>query len=312
VSAQAKPAVLHLVWGPLGAGPLRAFVRSYREHDAGAEHDLVIVLNGVDPAARPVLLAELEGTPHRLVELPHPVLDLAAYADACAALDHPHVCVLNSHSRVRTDGWLAALATALAQPGVGIAGASGSWASMRSYALYYLRLPSAYARTWPDRTGTLAALQAIDDERRGAPAATGARSHLYTLVALLDMMRGFPRFPAPHIRSNGFMIERTLLARMLGVRLRRKVDTHRLESGAHSITAQLRSAGRRALVVDRMGSAYDVEEWPQSETFWQGDQRDLLVADNQTDTYASGDLERRRVLAGYAWGERGAARAREG
>ena len=307
MSAPGNPAVLHLVWGPLGPDPLRTFVRSYRERDAGATHDLVVVFNGVQDGARNRLLSELEGTRHRLIELERPVLDLVAYAQACAMIDHSRVCVLNSHSRLRADGWLASLEGALRGPGVGLAGASGSWASMRSYALYHLRLPSAYRRVWPERGAALAELRAIDDERRGAAAPGGPLSHLYTLAALLDMARGFPTFPAAHIRSNAFMIERALLTRILSARMRRKADTHRLESGSHSLTTQVRAAGLGALVVDRSGRSFEVADWPESESFWQGDQRGLMVADNQTDSYARGDLQRRRILAGYAWGQRGAA-----
>ncbi len=43
-------AVVHLVWGPLGAGPLQEFLASYKRHPAGAEHELVVLLNNVpDP-----------------------------------------------------------------------------------------------------------------------------------------------------------------------------------------------------------------------------------------------------------------------
>lgn len=68
-------AVVHLVWAPLGPAPLRDFLRSYRAHPAGAEHELVILLNGtvgradVTAADRHRLLAELDGIEHRLLEL---------------------------------------------------------------------------------------------------------------------------------------------------------------------------------------------------------------------------------------------------
>ena len=39
---------------------------------------------------------------------------------------------------------------------------------------------------------------------------------------------------------------------------------------------------------------------------WQGEQRGLLVADNQTDTYEHADAGRRLLLSQYAWGTRAA------
>ena len=73
--------------GSAGPEPLRSFLASYGSHDAGAEHELLVILNGLDApgaSARLELLAELEGTAHRLVELERPVLDLEAYRQTAA------------------------------------------------------------------------------------------------------------------------------------------------------------------------------------------------------------------------------------
>ncbi len=56
------------------------------------------------------------------------------------------------------------------------------------------------------------------------------------------------------------------------------------------------------LVADRDGAVYDQEQWPLSRTLWQRDQEGLMVADNQTRSYAHGDMERRRLLSAFAWG----------
>jgi hypothetical protein len=304
-------AVIHLVWGPLGPAPLREFLRTYHAHEAGAPHELVILLNGVpadgeDAVAREALMVELRQTPHRLIELERPVLDLVAYEQAAAMVEHEYMCMLNSHSRLLCAGWLAAFEQALRRPKIGLVGATGSWASMRSYALRTLGLPSAYREVWPDRRRTFAEFQRLELERTGAPPPRGALARLHTARALSDMAIGFPRFPAPHIRTNAFMAQRTLLRAALSESLRRKVNAHRLESGHRSITVQIEQTGLRALVVDREGRAFESLEWPESETFWQGDQRGLLVADNQTETYQSADATRRRLLAQYAWGQRAA------
>ena len=82
------------------------------------------------------------------------------------------------------------------------------------------------------------------------------------------------------------------------------MDAYRLENGRHNLTRQVQAMGLRTLVVARDGSRYDPEQWPLSRTLWQGDQEGLLVADNQTRSYAVGGLERRRLLSGFAWGPR--------
>jgi hypothetical protein len=297
-------AVIHLVWGPLGPVPLRTFLESYIRHPSGAEHELVVVLNGVLVERLPELAYELERVEHRTVLLERPVQDLTAYAQAMERIGNERVCVLNSHSTILAPGWLDKLANALNGSEVGLVGATGSWASMRSYAFNYLGLPNPYRQVWTDRASMIKQFRELELERTQALPASGLVDRIYTGRALAGMAVGFPSFPAPHIRTNAFMADRLLLRRLLSVGVRRKVHAHRLESGHRSMTQQIRRAGLRVLVVDRSGQAFEPSEWPDSETFWQGEQAGLLIGDNQTNTYRDGDTARRRLLSAYAWGER--------
>src|SRR5580692_1025456 len=99
-------AVVHLVWGPLGPQALRDFLASYGAHPAGAEHELVVLFNGVTSQQRPALEQALAGVDHRLLELAEPVQDLAAYLQAAQRLEHARCCFVNSHSAILADGWL--------------------------------------------------------------------------------------------------------------------------------------------------------------------------------------------------------------
>ena len=308
-------AVVHLVWGPFGAEPLRKFVRSYRAHPAGAEHELVVLLNNVSPHTRPELLAELEQVPHRVLDLPAPVQDLAAYAQATRRLEHERLCFLNSRSEVLAPEWLAKLDRALDQPRVGLVGATGSWASTRSWVLHSYFLPTPYRGHIPERRIARAQFLAIELEREGEPVSDAAepprrtlgdslRAKLRTLPDLPIQILGFEGFPAYHLRTNAFAADRATLARVRVGRLETKMDAYRLENGRHSLTRQVQAMGLRTLVVASDGSTYDHEQWPLSRTLWQGDQEGLLVADNQTRSYAVGGLERRRLLSGFAWGPR--------
>jgi hypothetical protein len=83
-----------------------------------------------------------------------------------------------------------------------------------------------------------------------------------------------------------------------------KRATYRMESGRRGLTQQLHARARRTVIVDRHGAARDWQQWPEPAVFWQEGQQDLLVADNQTRLYAAGAPEWRRVLSGYAWGDR--------
>jgi hypothetical protein len=129
----------------------------------------------------------------------------------------------------------------------------------------------------------------------------GHRARAARLLA--RQLRGFPQFPAPHLRTNAFLIERELMLRIDTGSLREKTDTYLLESGRRSLTRQIERMGLEARVVGRDGVSYGPREWASSHTFWQGSQRNLIVADNQTRSYEHGDSEVRRALSAHAWAE---------
>jgi hypothetical protein len=296
-------AVVHLVWGPLGSAPLRRFVESYRAFDAGAEHELIVLLNGVDRAARGSLLRELDGVEHRLLETEAPMQDLAAYSWAGRRLEHERLCFLNSYSTVRAPAWLAKLDRALEQPRAGAVGASGSWGSIRSYLRFSLGLGGPYASVFEDRQATIDTLEAIAEQRQTATPKPRRIPVVTYAAAVLDQAHGFVPFPARHLRTTGFMLRRELFTALRVPDAERKNDAYRLESGRRSISAQIARQGLELLVVDREGRSFAASEWPASRTFWQGEQENLLVADNQTASYEQGNARVREALARYAWGE---------
>jgi hypothetical protein len=237
-------------------------------HPAGVEHELVVVFNGVGDEQRPALEAELGATEHRLLTLERPVMDLAAYALAARSLEASRVCFLNSYSVILADGWLANLVAALELPGVGVAGATGSW------------------------------------ESRAEPVAGGLEHWLYQLVKLREKRRQYPRFPNPHIRSTGFMLERDVMLELGLERARDKSEAYLLESGRHGITGQLRARGLRAVVVGRDGRAYEAGDWPQSGTYRSLEQRNLLISDNRSREWQHGSRRLRGSLSRRIWGDR--------
>lgn len=306
-------AVVHLVWGPLGVTPLREFLASYRQHDAGAHHELVVVFNGVRDEQRRGLLAELEGTSHTLLELKRPVQDLAAYRQAAAQIDHGHVCFLNSYSVVLQPGWLRILEGALAEPDVGLAGASGSWASFGSLALNALGLPSAYRRVGLTAASAEKQLRSIASEResegpsnseRASSRARSVLARTHALPASVGQVVRFGGFPNHHLRTNAFMVEREVFVNLPMGRLASKSQAYVLESGRKGLTRMVERLGLRVLIADRRGATYEKDSWPESSTLWQRDQEGLLIADNQTRMYAEATAERRRFLSALAWGER--------
>lgn len=118
------------------------------------------------------------------------------------------------------------------------------------------------------------------------------------------MLRTGNRFPAPHLRTNAFCVRgETLRGLGLGMPATKRA-TYALESGRTGITRRLRQRGLETLLVGRDGIALATARWPEASAFWQDEQQDLLVGDNQTRLYDAATAEQRAALRGYAWGRR--------
>ena len=298
-------AVVHLVRAANGLAPFERFLDSYATHDAGAEHELVLLLKGfagcaaADPYVRRAADLHAEA-----LHVSDDGLDLTAYRTAAGALQHRRLCFLNSFSTILASGWLQHMERAADAPGVGVVGATGSWGSHRSFALHLLRLPNGYRGTLGDRAAAGPAFQAV-----GTAPSIGRLERLAR--AAIDLPReiaGHPGFPAPHVRTNAFLIERELLLELATGRLRGKASAYRFEAGTRGLPGRLEARGLRPVVVGRTGTAVEAHEWPEADIFWQGQQGELLVADNQTRAYENGSRAEREALSRYAWG----ARARPG
>jgi hypothetical protein len=282
----------------------------------------VVLANGVDESQRLALGAELEDVDHQLLIVQGRSQDLAAYGQAATRLEHDRLCFVNSHSEILAPDWLAKLADAFDRPGVGLVGATGSWASLRSAALNLLFLPNPYREVFPARRVMREQYRAMASEREGSSAGVSAHAIsasrlrsplrwrvLSTLAPLPEQLLRFRGFPNPHLRTNAFMVARETFASLRSEKITRKIDAYAFESGHDSLTRQIQRLGHRALVVGCDGESYEISEWPVSRTLWQGDQENLLVSDNQTRLYASGRPELQRLLSAYAWGRRAKPRA---
>jgi hypothetical protein len=283
---------------------LRRFLDSYTRHSAGVEHRLLILFNGfrADQDLTPWRLA-LEHVRHEELRITNPVLDLAAYRRAVELIPAERYCFVNSYSVIRANGWLELMRSMASGPRIGAVGASGSWGSQFSHTRYELGLGGPYRRVFADRRATNRVFAGLAPDMPAEPPHAGQLGRALTAArGLIAHSVAFPAFPSPHLRSNCLLISRDVWLRVCRRAPPDKFAAYRVESGRRGMTARLRAMGLRLVVAGRDERAYDTAEWPASRTFWQGDQENLLVEDNQTRAYDQGDAEVRRVLSGYAWG----------
>ncbi|HEV7991116.1 MAG TPA: hypothetical protein VGP25_04780 [Gemmatimonadaceae bacterium] len=275
VSDRPDVALVHLVRAVNGVEPFRQFIRSYDAHRAGCDHELVLLCKGFErPELPPDWIDALGATAASLIFFSDAGMDIWCYFKAASRLRHRYLCFVNSWSRILADDWLAKLYHHGTMAGVGLVGASGAWFSLYTTNLLHHRQQSHLAA------------DAGSDESR------------------LDALRQyFPPFPNPYVRSNGFLIERSLFRSLRGGRGPTKIEGLLFELGADSMTRQVIARDLKVLVVGRDGLAYDPESWPASRTFRSGAQENLLVSDNRTEMYARADGAAREALAWTTWGD---------
>lgn len=124
-----RTAVVHLVWSGAAASSLDRFLKSYDQHPAGVDHDLVFILKGFDNdlAGEAQRLALLGDRRYQTIDLRDTQMDLGDYRIAAEKLTHERLCFLNSHAEILADDWLKKLITVLDMaPSAGMVSATGS------------------------------------------------------------------------------------------------------------------------------------------------------------------------------------------
>lgn len=263
--------------------PFEAFIRSYKAHAAGADHDLLIIMKGFRASHE---LNEyqrvLDGLSYTSLRVSDRGFDIAPYSAAAKRFDYRYFCFLNSFSTVLEQDWLAKMYGYVRCEKVGVVGATGSYQSAYSS---YSRILDAQPTT-----GRLALERMVRNGKR--------RWELSRIRSYFDP------FPNYHVRTNAFLISRSVMLKLQVNALRTKMDVLRFESGKRGLTRQICDMGLDPLVVGRDGRAYMKEAWYESHTFRSGDQRNLLVADNRTNEYMHADSDTQRFLSEITWGDK--------
>jgi hypothetical protein len=243
---------------------------------AGIEHKLLFVLKGFQKRYIPKNVDRLLGDfDHQILVIDDCGYDIGAYFAAAQSFDAKYFCFLNSFSEILGENWLLKLYRHLTLEGVGMAAASGSWESIYSNFLI-----------------------ACQDGTK-LP-----HKQLMRMWRRLSLKVQFVPFPNPHLRTNGFIISRDLVLRVKKSTIRSKKDAHLFESGKNGLSSQIRAMGFKLILVGLDGQGFNEKDWYLSNTFRFGNQKNLLIADNQTYDFQNKDLDGRKLLSKLAWGDK--------
>lgn len=280
-----KIGVIYLVWLPYGVALLERFLKSYNSYQSGAEHDLIILFNGTAHVDKAVVshfqdIIKNSGVSVKAQIFSETGQDIKVYRAAAAQVNVDYILFLNSYSQIKNDQWLAHFVINMDKE-TGVVGATASYAS------YVRSINNKYSRMLKENRS----LSKLFRELK------------YVLKLNVFLKSKFGRFPNPHIRTNALFVSKEIFLSLDFGNINVKHDAYYFENGKNSMTNQILKMGLSCKVVDKFGRAFDISEAKQSNTFWINNQENLLISDNQTDSYTFGDTNTREALKYDAWGK---------
>ena len=258
-------------------------------------------------------------TPHEIIYLDDIGYDIGSYLEASKLITSEYICFLNTYSEIKAVNWLMYMVTAITQGDIGLAGATGSYESIKDTVILYRRIIwefmgsdlgikkiiikyFEYLLTDPqkkwyfgntsklvqkDKFHWLQKISLILIKVIFIPKYLWSGSQLIWPSAQKFKYSLFPSFPNPHIRSNGFVIKRLSFLSLISENLTTKEDANLFESGPNSMTNIIKCRGLKAVIVGKNGQIYEEADWPISNTFRCNNQSNLLIGDNHTNAYSN-------------------------
>ena len=261
-------AVVHLIRHSNNIEHLKAFIKSYHKNKAGLEHTLVLIFKGFSSEkVSQEYMNVLSQTKFIAMYLDDNMFDLDTYFTVARETNFNTYMFLNSFSIILAENWLKLMVSRL-NGNVGLVGATGSW--QRLYDVNRLKVMNI---------------------REKVHFLLQARYRLF-----------FPPFPNCHIRTNAFLIKKSIIDKIKFPTIRNKFDAHRFESGYKSLTRQVIKLGFKPVIVGRDGYAYECKDWKISGVFRSKGQENLLVEDNQTKAWEIADESRKKLIESVTWG----------
>jgi hypothetical protein len=124
------------------------FIASFRRYGGGCDFNLYVIFKGFPSGAErekaTTLFAPVQ---HKAIFTEDDSFDIGAYAEAAPQIEEQKVCFLNTNTEILCEDWLAKLVSNLAQPGVGLVGATGSYESLRDHDRRFPKFPNMHIRS---------------------------------------------------------------------------------------------------------------------------------------------------------------------
>ena len=258
------------------------FIEHYSMYDSGCKHELIVIFKGWDKTKemhKQNIKLQFQLLDAKFVELDDDGFDWGAYMRVTPMLESDFICFLNTFSRPLSNFWLKNMHDCIKAKDIGICGATAAYKAWRfSFPFFEFRLGSIIS--YP--------LKII---RR-------LINHFY-------LLNHYPKQYCPHIRSNGFILEREIFIDFIKTTKIpiSKRDCYKLESGNSSLSNYVMNLNKRLILIDKNGFGYDIEDWINSKTYCSPGQPELCIADNNTDLYDRSNIPNKKQMEHDVWGK---------
>ncbi|MBP7272644.1 MAG: hypothetical protein KA974_02315 [Saprospiraceae bacterium] len=307
-----KLGVVYLSYVPYGTYCFEQFIMSYIKFEANFEHELIILFKGFDHISELSTFNKIlykNNIKVRAINV-NIGLDIDSYSFAANCLNYKYLVFFNSNSVILYDKWLSKMYEAIIKPNVGVVGCTAGWGAFgRDTGVLKRNIGRLFSKLSDKNNPT------INQDSFGKSINT-RHGFFQKLLMYIARKINFSESTMAHIRTNAFMIKRELfislaynnptpqiLFKFLTKDQEIKFKTICFEHGKNSMTNQLLRKGYLVLVVDKNGKTYEKKDWRDSNTFWYGNQENLLISDNQTRHYELASITEKVARSYSAWGD---------
>lgn len=276
--------LIYLFYTPYGFSKLKTFIKSYVQHSTSINHKLIIVFKGCLESDE-IVQASKKYLGDKNINVifcfsPSFGFDINTYQWVAQQVIEDYLIFFNTNSVLLHPNWCDFYTKHITKN----TGAISATASFNSHINTILQQNSFKYNIKLSFKENLA-------------------SYKMLLKAILIWPFLYKKFPNPHIRTNAFLINRKVFL-TLNIKnpLKSKREAYLAESGRNSITQQLLKKNLTVGVVNNNGDFFDLQEANKANTFWNNQQENLLVADNQTELYKNANETQKKQLSLLAWG----------
>lgn len=130
-------------------------------------------------------------------------------------------------------------------------------------------------------------------------------NYLVALMKIVFFLFSVPKFPNPHIRTTGFLINSNEFIEFMKFKwIRIKLQSFLIESGYNSLTNFFRKKNYSVFIINKNGQKYDLENMRESCTFAYKNQNKFLISDNQIRSYLKLSNKQKIKRSKHVWGRK--------